>query len=76
MSYLRYVKIIGTIHVSPKSRKDVRKIILEEKPDAVAIELDRGRFYSLQSSKRITFQEALKLGKKALLGYILMKVEE
>jgi len=76
MSYLRYVKIIGTMHVFPKSRREVRRIILKEKPDAVAIELDRQRFYSLQSPKRITFQEALKLGKKALLGYILMKVEE
>jgi len=76
MSYLRYVKVIGTMHVSPKSRREVRKAILEEKPDAIAIELDRQRFYSLQSSERITFKEAVKLGKKALLGYILMKVEE
>ncbi|HIH71937.1 MAG: hypothetical protein PWP49_1956 [Thermococcaceae archaeon] len=76
MSYLRYVKIIGTMHVSPKSRRDVREFILREKPDAIAIELDRQRFYALQSPKRLTFQEAVKLGKKAILGYILMKVEE
>ncbi|USS40435.1 TraB/GumN family protein [Thermococcus aggregans] len=76
MSYLRYVKIIGTMHVSPKSRSEVRELILKEKPDAVAIELDMGRFYALQSPKRMTFQEALKLGRKALLGYLLMKVEE
>jgi len=76
MSYLRYVKIIGTMHVSPKSRKEVREMILKERPDAIAIELDQQRFYAIQSPRKLTFQEALKLGRSALLTYILMKVEE
>lgn len=76
MSYLRYVKIIGTMHVSPRSREEVRQLILKENPDAIAIELDKQRFYALKSSKKLTLQEALKLGRKALLAYILMKVEE
>ena len=41
--------IIGTAHVSQESADEVRDIIYEEKPDAVAIELDYGRFVQLKN---------------------------
>ena len=40
MNSPRYVKLIGTMHVSPRSREEVIRTILEERPHAVAIELD------------------------------------
>lgn len=76
MSYLRYVKIIGTMHVSPKSREEVIRTILSERPSAVAIELDRLRFYSLNTHVKPELKDALRLGRGGLAQYILAKVEE
>ncbi|BAA30252.1 223aa long hypothetical protein [Pyrococcus horikoshii OT3] len=75
MSYLRYVRIIGTVHVSPQSVKEVRNIILRENPDAVAVELDYGRLLSLLNGSSLTFSQAIKLGKIGILAYLLQGVE-
>lgn len=76
MNYLRYVKIIGTMHVSPKSREEVFRTIIEERPTAVAVELDPLRFQSLLSGEKADFKTSLKLGKSGLVGYLLTKFEE
>ena len=76
MSYLRYVKVIGTMHVSPESRERVRKVILEQKPHAIAIELDRRRFYAIQNPQKMSFEDAVKYGRRGIIQYILTKVEE
>ncbi|QDA30922.1 conjugal transfer protein TraB [Thermococcus indicus] len=76
MSYLRYVRLIGTMHVSPKSREEVIRTILNEKPHAVAIELDRARFLAMNENRRMTFEDALRFGRKGLINYALAKVEE
>lgn len=36
--------LIGTAHVSQKSVDEVRRVILEERPDTVCVELDQGRY--------------------------------
>lgn len=54
MSYLRYVKIIGTVHVSPESVREVRETIIREKPDAIALELDYPRLLALLRRERLT----------------------
>lgn len=76
MSYLRYVKVIGTMHVSPKSRDDVISTILNERPHAVAVELDRARFLAMEYGKEMSFEEALRLGRRGVINYALAKVEE
>ena len=76
MSYLHYVKVIGTMHVSPRSREEVVRTILEERPHAVAIELDRTRFLAMNENRRMTLEEALRFGRKGLINYVLAKVEE
>ncbi|WP_461866106.1 TraB domain-containing protein [Thermococcus sp.] len=76
MSYLRYVKVIGTMHVSPESRENVRELILREKPHGIAVELDRPRFLSIKSKQRMNFGDALKLGRRGFFAYILARVEE
>ena len=45
------LKIIGTAHVSQNSVDEVREAILEEQPDVVAIELDRGRYQKLMNER-------------------------
>ncbi|MBO7159424.1 MAG: TraB/GumN family protein, partial [Methanobrevibacter sp.] len=45
------LKIIGTAHVSQNSADEVRAAILEDQPDVVAIELDRGRYQRLMNER-------------------------
>ena len=76
MNYLRYIKLIGTMHVSPRSREEVYWTIINERPHAVAIELDRLRFLSMMEEKRITLEDSLRYGRAGLINYLLAKVEE
>ncbi len=76
MSYLRYVKLIGTMHVSPRSREEVIRTIMKERPHAVAVELDRTRFLAMGREMEMTIEDALRFGKKGLINYVLAKVEE
>ena len=46
------ITIIGTSHISPRSVKQARDIILKQKPDCVAVELDAQRFHALLQKKR------------------------
>ena len=48
----REITIVGTAHVSQKSVEEVRRVILDTKPDTVCVELDRGRHESLVDAKR------------------------
>ena len=51
------LKIIGTAHVSQNSADEVRAAILEDQPDVVAIELDRGRYQRLMNERNGTFKQ-------------------
>ena len=46
------VIIIGTSHISPESMRAARDVILKEKPDCVALELDPERFAALVQRRR------------------------
>ena len=76
MNYLRYVKIVGTMHVSPKSREEVARTIISERPHAVAIELDRARFLAMETNVELTLKDSLRLGRRGVINYALAKVEE
>ncbi|MGB8218256.1 MAG: TraB/GumN family protein [Candidatus Methanoperedens sp.] len=47
------VTIVGTAHVSEKSIAEVNQIIEREKPDIVAVELDRGRYHALKGEEEV-----------------------
>ncbi|MCZ7405305.1 MAG: TraB/GumN family protein [Candidatus Methanoperedens sp.] len=47
------VTIVGTAHVSEKSISEVNQIIEREKPDIVAVELDRGRYQALKGEEEV-----------------------
>ncbi len=64
MSYLRYVRLIGTMHVSPQSREEVIRTILSERPHAVAVELDRARFLAMGEERRLSLEESLRFGRR------------
>jgi pheromone shutdown-related protein TraB len=64
------IKLIGTAHVSRESIEEVQKIITEEKPDMVCVELDQGRFNAITQSdnwEKLDLAKVFKEGKGFLL---------
>ncbi|MFH0906047.1 MAG: TraB domain-containing protein [archaeon] len=78
----KIITIIGTAHISRKSADTAREIILNLKPDVVAVELDQKRFYSLMSDpkekREVKFSDIFKASNPAsfLIGYILGKYQK
>lgn len=68
---MRYknLSIIGTSHIAKQSLDEVKSIIEKEKPDIIALELDKKRFYSLMHSKkeRIRMYDIRRIGIKGFL---------
>lgn len=69
MKRYRNLTIIGTSHIAVESVKLVEKVILDKKPDIVALELDRLRFASLISGKKrkLKLKDIKQLGLKGFL---------
>lgn len=62
--------LVGTAHVSRESIEEVKKIITEEKPDMVCVELDEGRYNSITKNdnwERLNLSKVFKEGKGFLL---------
>jgi len=61
--------IIGTSHIAKQSLDEVKKAIEEEKPEIVALELDKRRLYALMSKKKekISFYNIFKIGIKGFI---------
>jgi pheromone shutdown protein TraB len=69
----REIVLIGTAHISAESAQEVRDAIDREKPDHICIELDSGRFKSLEegnSFKSMDLQKIFKEGK----GFLVMAI--
>lgn len=64
--------LIGTAHVSKNSAEQVKAVIEAEQPDAVCIELDRGRYQSLTEGNKWKETDIFKIikEKKATLLFI------
>ncbi|MCL2209104.1 MAG: TraB/GumN family protein [Treponema sp.] len=66
----REFKLIGTAHVSRGSIDEVKKIICDEKPDMVCVELDQGRLSSITKNdnwEKLDLSKVFKEGKGFLL---------
>ncbi len=66
----REIVLLGTAHVSRESVEEVRRVIGEEKPDRVCIELDEGRYTSLSqgsSWQNLNVGKVIRQGKGFLL---------
>ena len=66
--------VVGTAHVSKKSIEEVEEVILSEKPDAVAVELDRRRYLDLVKNQKpeISLVDVIKRGEAHLLLFQLL----
>lgn len=67
MNCYKNLYILGTSHISKESVDQVEDFILKNKPDIVAIELDKKRFYALTNETRASFKDVFHIGAKAFL---------
>ena len=63
--------LIGTAHISKESCLEVENAVAEKKPDVVAIELDEGRYSSLNDSENWRNLDIVKVLKKKQ-GFLLL----
>ncbi|HET6452720.1 MAG TPA: TraB/GumN family protein [Spirochaetia bacterium] len=67
----RQIVLLGTAHVSRDSVQEVQRLVAEEKPDRVCVELDDGRYTSMSqgsSWKDLNVGKVIRQGK----GFLLM----
>jgi pheromone shutdown-related protein TraB len=66
----RAITLVGTAHISRESINEVRSAIEEEKPDVVCVELDQGRYDSMNNNawEKLDVAKIFKEGK----GFLLM----
>jgi pheromone shutdown-related protein TraB len=67
MNYYKNLYILGTSHISKDSVNNVKKFILNEKPDIVAIELDRKRFHAMLNEVKPSIKDVFRFGIKVFL---------
>ena len=67
------IKIIGTSHIAKQSVQEIKKAILEEKPELIAVELDIQRATALlqEEKRKVPLREILQIGIK---GYAFARV--
>lgn len=66
----REIVLVGTAHVSRESVEEVARVIREEAPDRVCVEIDEGRFNSMRDSsswEKLNVVKVIKEGKGFLL---------
>lgn len=68
-------KLVGTSHISSKSVKDIKKMFLDFEPDAICVELDSQRLYSLlhPNQKSSNFALLKQLGLKGFIFAIISR---
>jgi pheromone shutdown-related protein TraB len=67
----RELTLIGTAHVSRESIDEVRRIIQEERPDMVCVELDEGRYKSIAEQDNWEKLDVAKIFRQGK-GFLLM----
>lgn len=68
------VTLLGTAHVSHRSAEEVRETIERDAPDAVAIELDAGRFAALDDAKAFARLDLLDAWRQQKLGMVAVSL--
>jgi len=66
--------LIGTAHVSQESAELVKRVIDEEKPDSICIELDEGRYQNLQNPKLWERTDVIQIIKTKKTGFLLANI--
>ena len=70
----REIVLIGTAHVSQESTDLVRRVIMDQKPDCVCVELDAKRYEALSQKKRWDSMDLKQLIKKKQLSTLVVNL--
>jgi pheromone shutdown-related protein TraB len=70
---MKHIVIVPTSHVAKQSIRAVRKVILEEKPDCVAVELDMNRFVVMESGESSNWDALRSLGPWSFAMFFIMR---
>ena len=68
------ITLIGTAHVSQESAAEVRRVIAEVTPDAIAIELDEGRYRAISEGKSWEKTDIMQIIKQKKVGFLLANI--
>lgn len=68
------IYLIGTAHVSQESADEVRRVVEEVQPDAIAIELDKGRYQALTDGKSWEKMDITQIIKQKKVGFLLANI--
>jgi len=68
------ILLIATAHVSQESAALVKKVIEEERPDSVCIELDKDRYNTIQNPKAWESTDVIKIIKSKKVGFLLANI--
>ena len=65
--------LIGTSHIAKQSLEEVEKDVKEKKPDIIALELDKKRFYALTTkrTRKISLKDIKRIGLKGFIFNII-----
>ncbi len=63
--------LVGTAHVSQESAELIKKVIEEERPDSVCVELDEERFQNIQNPRAWENTDIIQVIKKKRTGFLL-----
>ena len=66
--------IIGTAHVSKKSAEEVKRVIEEEKPDSVCVELDEQRYKTISQGSKWKQMDIFKVIKEKKASLLLVNL--
>ncbi len=67
------VIIVPTSHIAAESLKMVERVIREEEPDCVAVELDLNRFMAMESGGASSWQALRQLGPWTFFVFLVLK---
>jgi len=70
----RELWLVGTAHISQRSVDLVREVIEREKPDAVCIELDEGRYEALSQEKKFEEQDLREVLRRKQLSTLMLNL--
>lgn len=70
----REILLVGTAHVSQRSVDLVRAVVERERPDAVCIELDAGRYEALSSEKKFEEQDLREVLRNKQLATLMLNL--
>jgi pheromone shutdown-related protein TraB len=68
------IYLVGTAHVSSESAAEVRRVVAEVSPDAIAIELDQGRYQAMTDGKSWEKTDITQIIKQKKVGFLLANI--